>query len=226
LSLKELENGKKPNSRNGDEGSNVGTSNGEVSTGEGAGGEEEADEGAEVGSTWDSTCEVDAEVSATEVALDEADAESELEVGATWVALSEVEAEMEGTAVELLLISPVLTASVWAVLLGTLVEPESLDAELAWVEDPATEASEELALTWSPAGTSVWARADPASSSLTTFASVVASGWYDDWVVLVLEAQGIQVVVVTTVTVVKSRSLTERISEQHIELVVGWVWFA
>jgi hypothetical protein len=48
----------------------------------------------------------------------------------------------------------------------------------------------------------------------------------------VLDGQGIQVVVETTVIVVKSRSLTDKTSEQHIglteliEVVVGWVRFA
>ena len=51
-------------------------------------------------------------------------------------------------------------------------------------------------------------------------------------VIAVLDAQGIQVVVETTVIVVKSRSLTDVTSEQHvgpaevIELVVGWLRFA
>jgi hypothetical protein len=48
----------------------------------------------------------------------------------------------------------------------------------------------------------------------------------------VLDGRGIQVVVETTVIVVKSRSLTDKTSEQHmglaelIEVVVGWVRLA
>jgi hypothetical protein len=102
-----------------------------------------------------------------------------------------------------------------------------------WTDDSTMEASEVTALASSPSGESVWANTGPASSE---FAAVVSTGaviWADDGPVApVLDEQGIQVVVEMTVIVVKSRSLTDKTSEQHmglaelIELVVGWVRFA
>ena len=77
------------------------------------------------------------------------------------------------------------------------------------------------------------ANTDPASSEPAIVVSTGAVIWADDWAVIpVLDGQGIQVVVETTVIVAKSRSLTDRMSEQHMgltelmEVVVGWVRFA
>lgn len=77
--------------------------------------------------------------------------------------------------------------------------------------------SEVTALASSSDGESLCANAEPASSSPPAVVSATAEVSCDDAMVLpVLEGQGTQVVVETTVTVVKSLSLTEKISEQHI----------
>jgi Flp pilus assembly protein TadB len=100
-------------------------------------------------------------------------------------------------------------------------------------DDSTTETSEVTALASSPSGKSVCARADPASSEPAAAVSIAAVIWAVDWAVMpVLDGQGIQVVVETTVIVVRSRSLTDKTSEQHMglmelmDVVVGWVRFA